>query len=92
VKCLPADLPSHIDVDISLIDAFETHLKVKDLKVSAKIELGADPETVVAVVAPQRSEEDLASLENQVVADVTKVAGIVKEEVVADKKDKKDKK
>jgi large subunit ribosomal protein L25 len=93
VKCLPADLPSHIDVDLSLIESFETHLTAKDLKISSKIELSIDPETVIALVAPQRSEEDLAQLEEQVSADVTKIAGMVKEGVVAEeKKDKKDKK
>ncbi len=93
VKCLPADLPSHIDVDISAIDAFETHLTVKDLKISSKIELSIDPDTVIALVAPQRSEEDLAGLEEKVEADVTKIAGMVKEEAVTEeKKDKKDKK
>lgn len=90
VKCLPADLPSHIDVDISLIDAFETHITVKDIKLSDKIELAIDPETVIALVAPQRSEEELAELEEKVEADVTTVAGIVKEEApVEENKDKK---
>lgn len=93
VKCLPADLPSHIDVDLSLIDSFETHLTVKDLKISSKIEFSIDPETVIALVAPQRSDEEMAQLESQVSADVTKIAGMVKEEaVVEEKKDKKDKK
>ena len=80
-------------MDISAIDAFETHLTVKDLKISSKIELSIDPDTVIALVAPQRSEEDLAGLEEKVEADVTKIAGMVKEEAVTEeKKDKKDKK
>jgi large subunit ribosomal protein L25 len=90
VKCLPADLPSHIDVDISMINAFETHLTVKDIKIPSNIELDIDPETVIALVAPQRSEEELAQLEEKVEADVSKVEGVVKEEApVEEKKDKK---
>lgn len=90
VKCLPADLPSHIDVDISIINTFEDHITAKDLKISSKVELDIDPETVIALVAPQRSEEDLAELEEKVEVDVTKVAGIVKEEApVEEKKEKK---
>ena len=37
VKCLPADLPSHFDVDISVINKFEDHIAVKDLKVLSKV-------------------------------------------------------
>lgn len=90
IKCLPADLPSHIDVDISAINAFEDHIAIKDLKVSAKIEIEIDPETIVVIVAPQRSEEDLAKLEEKIDADVTKVEGVVKSETsTEEKKDKK---
>jgi large subunit ribosomal protein L25 len=86
VKCLPSDLPSHIDVDISMINTFEDHIKIKDLKISDKIEIDIDPETVIALVAPQRSEEELAGLEEKVDADVTKVAGVVKEEAPSEEK------
>lgn len=91
VKCLPADLPSHIDVDISLIDSFEKHLTIGDLKVSDRVEIEIDTETVVALATPPRTEEDLAALEEKVEADVTKVAGVVKEESPAEE-EKKDKK
>jgi large subunit ribosomal protein L25 len=91
VKCLPADLPSHIDVDISLIDSFEKHLTIGDLKVSAKVELEIDPETVVALVTPARTEAELAELEEKVDADVTKVEGVVKPEAPAEEKPKEKK-
>lgn len=80
VKCFPADLPSHIDVDISKIVTFNDHVYVKDLKVSDKVEIEIDPETVVALVTPPRSEEELSQLEEKVEADVTKVEGVIKEE------------
>lgn len=80
VKCLPADLPSHIDVDVSAIKTFEAHICVKDLKVSDKVEIKLDPETVIALVTPPRTEEELSKLEEKVEADVTKVEGVVKEE------------
>ncbi|MDO8240699.1 MAG: 50S ribosomal protein L25 [Candidatus Moranbacteria bacterium] len=90
VKCLPSDLPSHIDVDISKIVTFEDHITIKDLKVSAKVKIELDPETVVALVSAPRTEEDLAALEEKVEADVTKVEGVVKPEApVEEKKDKK---
>jgi len=92
VRCLPADLPSHIDVDISVINTFEDHIAVKDLKVSSKVELDVEPETVVALVTPPRTEEELASLEEKVEADVTKVEGVVKEEAPVEEKKEESKK
>lgn len=80
VECLPADLPSHIDVDISVIKSFDDHILVKDLKVDSKVAIKEDLETVVALVTPPRSEEELAGLEEKVEEDVTKVEGIVKPE------------
>ena len=79
VKCLPAYLPSEITVDVSSLQTFEDRILVKDLKVSEKVEIDSDPETVVALVSPPRSEEDLEKLEEKIDADVSKVEGVVKE-------------
>jgi len=84
VSCLPADLPSTIQVDLSLIETFDVHIKVKDLKVSSKVEIMTDMETVIALVERPRTEEELASLNEKVEADVTKVEGMVKETPVAE--------
>lgn len=80
VKCLPANLPSHIDVDVSVIKTFEDRIYAKDLKVSDKVEVMLDPETVIVLVTPPRSEEELNQLSEKVEEDVTKVEGVVKEE------------
>lgn len=80
VKCLPGDLPSKIEVDISRIKNFDDYIYIKDLPVSDKVEISADPETVVAMVSEPRSEEELAELETEVKEDVTQVEGVVKEE------------
>ena len=84
VSCLPADLPSTIQVDLSLIETFDVHIKVKDLKVSDKVEMMTDLETVIALVERPRTEEELAKLNEKVEADVTKVEGVVKEAPVAE--------
>ncbi len=90
VKCLPANLPSHIDVDISVINAFDKHITIKDLNIPAKVKIEIDPETVVALVAPQRTEAEMEALDEKVEADVTKVEGVVKEEApVEEKKESK---
>ena len=79
ISCLPADLPSEIKVDISKIKTFNDHIKIKDLEISDKVKVLDEEETVVALVAPPRTEEELASLEEKVEEDVTKVEGVVKE-------------
>lgn len=83
VSCLPADLPAKIEVDISKILTFDDHIKIKDLDISNKVKVLADEETVVALVSPPRSEEEIAALEEKVEEDVTKVEGVVKEEPAA---------
>lgn len=92
VKCLPADLPSEIQVDISSLKTFEDRICVSDLKISSKVKLTIDPETVVALVSPPRSEEELSQLEEKVEADVTKVEGVVKEDAPVENAEKKDEK
>lgn len=90
VSCLPADLPSEIKVDISVLKTFEDRISVKDLSISPEVEVKLDPETVVATVAEPRSQEELESLEEKVEEDVSKVEGVVKEEVPAEGEEKKD--
>ncbi len=80
VKCLPADLPSEIKVDVSGLKTFDDRVCIKDLNIPSKIKVDLIPETVVALVAPPRSEEELAGLSEKVEEDVTKVEGVVKEE------------
>ena len=79
IKCFPKDLPPHVDIDISSLNTFDDHIAVKDLKINPAIEIKIDRETVVASVAPPRSEEELKELEGKVEEDVTKVEGVIKE-------------
>lgn len=79
VKCLPGDLPSEIKVDISRLKTFDDYIYVKDLEISPKVQVDIDPETVVALVSPPRSEEELESLGDKVEEDVSKVEGVAKE-------------
>lgn len=91
ISCLPADLPSEITVDISKIKTFEDHIKIKDLVISDKVKVLDEEETVVALVEAPRTEEELASLDEKVEEDVTKVEGVVKEIPVEDAKEEKKK-
>jgi large subunit ribosomal protein L25 len=86
VKCLPADLPQHFEVDLSLIATFDDHITVADLKVSDKVQIDLEQEAVIALVAHPRTEAEMESLEQKVQEDVTKVAGVVKETPEGEKK------
>jgi len=88
VKCLPGNLPHEFRVDISKIKTFDDHFKISDLEIPEKVEILAEMDTVIALVAPPRTEEEMASLEEKVEEDVTKVEGVVKETPAAEEGDK----
>jgi large subunit ribosomal protein L25 len=56
VRCLPGDLPSSIEVDVTPL-AIGDKIKVGDLKFDGKVEILDDPETVIATVVAPRAEE-----------------------------------
>jgi large subunit ribosomal protein L25 len=58
VECLPADLPERIDVDISVLAKIGDGIRIKDVKVSDKVRLLDDPETMVAVATMPKVEEE----------------------------------
>jgi large subunit ribosomal protein L25 len=58
VTCLPKDLPSHIDVDISSLVHIEDKIHISDLKVPVGVVIGADPEDPVVVVSAARQTTD----------------------------------
>ena len=88
VKCLPADLPEKYEIDLSALATFDDVIAVKDLKISDKVEIMLDENTVIAMVSEPRSEESLSELNNKVEEDVSKVAGVVKEAPAAEEKKK----
>lgn len=66
IRCLPANLIHEIEVDISSLNTFNDVIKIKDLDLSDGIEIvGHEPEDVIATIAPPRSEEELAALEEK---------------------------
>ena len=79
VKCLPAYLPSEIEVNVSKLATFEDRITIKDLNISDQVEIDLEPETVIALVSPPRSDDELSKLEEKVEMDVSKVEGVVKE-------------
>lgn len=66
IECLPQDLIREIKVDISRLKTFEDRILVKDLKVPESVTILNNPDEVVVLVTPPRTEEELAELEETV--------------------------
>ena len=56
VECLPADIPEHLDLDVSAL-RLNQHLEAKNLPIPERVELIEDPETIICVVALPKAEE-----------------------------------
>jgi large subunit ribosomal protein L25 len=73
VECLPANLPSHIEVDVSGLNTFDDSIRVSDINVPSGVKIMTDAEETIAKVdAPRDVEAELAT---PVVEDVSKVEG-----------------
>jgi len=59
IECLPSDLISELEVDLSSLKTFDDIIRVKDLKVSEKVNILTDTEATVALVEePSKVEEE----------------------------------
>lgn len=60
VTCRPSKLPSHIDVDLSVLTDVDANIAVKDLAIPADVTVETDGEIIVASVSEARVEEEVA--------------------------------
>jgi len=56
ISALPTDLIDSIEVDLSSLKTFDDVIRVKDLSVGDKIEIGQEPEAAIALVEQPRAE------------------------------------
>lgn len=63
IKCLPKDLVSSIQVDLSVLKTFEDAIHVKDLQMPAGLVATEDAEMLIAKVQEPLSEEELKAME-----------------------------
>ena len=74
VKCLPADLPHEIEVDLSLLKTFDDSITVKTLNVPKGVTVLDDANVTIAMVTPPLTEEQLKKMEEEgKTADVTTI-------------------
>lgn len=79
VRCLPGDLVSHIDVDISMLKDFDSIIHVSDIAIPEAFEHDYNPEDVIAIVNKPRTEAELEALDEKVEMDVSQVEKVEKE-------------
>jgi large subunit ribosomal protein L25 len=60
VECLPAEIPEHLDVEVSALH-INQHVSVSDLIVPEKVKVLTDRDSIIVVVAPPRAEEEVAA-------------------------------
>lgn len=58
VTCVPANIPQHIDVDISVLDSLDAQIHVKDLVIPAGVTIENDPEDVIVLVQAVEEETE----------------------------------
>lgn len=80
VEGFPQDLPHQVNVDISSLKELKGHILVKDLPISEKLKVEADPAAIVVLVQEPISEEELkAQLEAPTAPSAEEVEVIKKE-------------
>ncbi|MEI6776198.1 MAG: 50S ribosomal protein L25 [Chloroflexales bacterium] len=63
VEALPNDLPQHIDIDISGLDALDKSIHVRDLTAQVSYKILADPGQVLISLSQLRASEDIVAAE-----------------------------
>lgn len=79
IRCLPKDLVSEVEVDISGLKTFEDTIRISDLKLPAGISVEGSTDTLVAKVTPPLTEEQLKAMEESGPASVADVEVVKKE-------------
>ncbi len=87
VSCLPSDLVSAIDVDISVLKTFDDRISISNLTLPNGLTLLDKSDEIVASVSAPRSEAELASLSEKVEENVESVEVSKKEKAVDEEVD-----
>ncbi len=93
MRALPADLPHEIEIDISKLKTFDDSITIADIPVNKNAKIILEDEATIASIAAPRTEEEMAELDSEVDADVSKVEGVadVEDGEESDNKDESEK-
>lgn len=84
VRCLPANLPHELEIDLSALVTFEDSISVADIKLPSGVELVTDPKLTIVTVSRPLTEDELKKLEEKQVGDVSVVKTEADEKKAAD--------
>lgn len=62
VEALPKDLPHEIRAELSLLDAINSRIQVKDLDLPKSARIDADPAEIIAIIEAPRTEEEVKEI------------------------------
>ncbi|MBI2055069.1 MAG: 50S ribosomal protein L25 [Candidatus Sungbacteria bacterium] len=73
IAALPKDLPHQINVDLSRLEKLNDRLTLRDIEAPPGVKFLVDPEEVIVLVEPPRTEEELKALETAEPAAIVEV-------------------
>jgi large subunit ribosomal protein L25 len=86
VRCLPKDLVSVLEIDISVLNSFDDAVKIKDIKLPAGVEITSPSENDLVVKAtPALSEDELKKMDDAAASavDLSKIESAKKKKEAA---------
>jgi large subunit ribosomal protein L25 len=69
VEGLPADIPPHIEIDISSLTTFDSSVHVRDLVIDPKVHVLTEGDSVITSVAPPRKVAEAVVEEEEAAAE-----------------------
>ncbi|MFO0781073.1 MAG: 50S ribosomal protein L25 [Candidatus Gracilibacteria bacterium] len=75
VKCLPADLPQNIEVDVNGLEQLHSSVHLRDLKLPAGVQLTGNPDDVVVTISVVKEEVESTTTMEQAVAESAAASG-----------------
>jgi large subunit ribosomal protein L25 len=69
VEALPADIPPHIEIDISSLTTFDSSVHVRDLVIDPKVHVLTEGDSVITSVAPPRKVAEAVVEEEEAAAE-----------------------
>lgn len=92
IECLPADIPDHIEIDISDLHLNQS-LQVEDITPRERVEIISDPSTVIVHIrVPMAEEEVVEEEEEEEIIGEEEEPEVIKKEKEKEENEKKEKK
>ncbi|MBU0667685.1 50S ribosomal protein L25 [Patescibacteria group bacterium] len=91
VKCLPLNLPAHINVDISGLNELSSAIHIENLQILEGVEFMDNPDDVVVIVNAPAKEEEIVAAPEEAIAEGAEAGEAAKVEDQAEEPAKEEK-